>query len=293
MPPFFPVEAKSYKISGYRTPSQSGTTDSNGRYEYLTGEIVTSSIGEFVLGSAPGSEQMTPAHLVASIGGERNMPVPAGDPQKVSNRIVTNLARFIQSLDKDGDVENGVTIDPADAKIVSRRYKKIDFDQAESGFTTDAGVVELFKEIDLTLRTPSQARNQLRRTLYGIHKSTDVKVPTRDGSYLLANIFRPIDLGELKRHPVVISTGAYGKIFGGHGCICNPQDALKIEEEEDAYFANVTPYSQEHLETINTVDFVPDGYVVARADECGICNTPGRFEQFSLQEAKDYYDAIE
>jgi predicted acyl esterase len=32
---------------------------------------------------------------------------------------------------------------------------------------------------------------------------------------------------------------------------------------------------------------------VVRIDGWGICNTPGRFEQYSLQEAKDYYDAIE
>ena len=51
----------------YKTATQSGTTDSNGRFEYLTGETVTFSIGEFVLGSAAGGGQITPAHLVPVI----------------------------------------------------------------------------------------------------------------------------------------------------------------------------------------------------------------------------------
>ena len=157
-------------------------------------------------------------------------PMAPGDPKKVTNQIVTNLARFIQSLDKDGNVENGVTIDPSAAKIVSKYNGKINFDQSEGAFTTDPNVTALFKELNLTLRTPAQARNHLRRTLYGIRKTTDVKVPTRDGSYLLANVFRPIDLGEPKKHPIVMSLGAYGKMFGGHGCICNKEDELKAEE---------------------------------------------------------------
>lgn len=293
------LQATGYFIDGpvqgltYKTPTQSGTTDKNGKFEYLTGENVTFYVGEFMLGSAPGSLRMTPAHLVPVIGGDNKAPLPAGDPQKVTNRIVTNLARFLQSLDRDENIENGVVIDTPIEKTVGRYSKKINFDQSEAGFTTDANVIALFKELNLPLRTPAQARNHLRRTLYGIHKSTDVKIPTRDGSYLLANIFRPIDLDKPEKHPVLMSAGSYGKIFGGHGCTCGPQDALAAEENEDAYFANVTPYSQEHFETLNTVDFVPQGYVIARIDERGICNTPGRFEQFSLQEAKDYYDAIE
>jgi uncharacterized protein len=281
----------------YKTLTQTGNTNAAGKFEYLTGETVTFTVGDFVLGAAPGDERMTPAHFItvmaSSTFGTTKTPVPAGDPQKVTNRIITNLARFIQSLDKDGNIENGVTIDPAVQKIVSKYQGKIIFDQSENDFTTDSNVTALFKELNLTLRTPAQARNHLRRTLYGIRKATDVKIPTRDGSSLLANVFFPADLGEPQKHPVIMSTGSYGKMFGGRGCICNAQDALKAEESEDDYFASATPYSQEHFETLNTVDFVPQGYIMARVDERGICNTPGKFEQFSLQEAKDYYDAIE
>jgi len=294
----------------YKTPTQSGTTDSMGRFEFLTGETVTFSIGDFVLGSAPGSLQMTPAQLVPLPKGEgpRERSGPLNDPRRVTNQAITNMARFVQSLDNDGNVENGIVIDESARSAVGQYSNKIKFDQDAGSFTKDRRVRALFKELKLALRTPAQARNHLRRSLYGIHKSTDVKVPMRDGSYLPADIFRPIDIGAPDEYPIIMSTGAYGKIFGGHGCICNEEDALKAEETEDAYFTHldtsrddvlgggmnkVTPYSQEHFETINTIDYVPNGYVVVRTDERGICNTPGTFEQFSLQEAEDYYDAIE
>jgi putative CocE/NonD family hydrolase len=176
---------------------------------------------------------------------------------------------------------------------VGKYSNKINFDQDEDTFTADSSVTALFEDLNLTLRTPAQARNHLRRTLYGIRETTDVKVPMRDGSYILADIFRPIDLGDPDKYPVVADLGGYGKMFGGHGCICNQEDAMKAEEAEDVYFDNMTPYTQEHFETVNTVDFVPNGYVIARADGRGMCNSPGTWDQFSAQEAEDYYDYIE
>ena len=287
----------------YKTATNSGTTDNNGKFEYLTGEIVTFSVGEFVLGSTVGVKSMTPSHLVplppVQPGAMMMRSAPLDDPTRVNNRAVTNMAAFIQSLDMDANVENGIVIDASAAKVVGRYAGKISFDQDEAAFASDPNVTALFKELNLTLRTPAQAKNMLRRTLYGIHKTTDVKIPTRDGSYLLANVFKPVDFGETEKRPVVMSLGAYGKTFGmggvggGGGCICNQEDALKKEELEVKYFDTLTTFSQEHFETVNTVDFVPNGYVLMRIDGRGICNTPGRFEQFSLQEAKDYYDAIE
>jgi hypothetical protein len=128
---------------------------------------------------------MTPAHLVrVLVEGMMGMKMPAaaGDPKNVIDPTVTNLARFVQSLDKDCNPENGIVIDASAGKIVGKYSKKINFDQDEAAFTADSDVNALFKELNLTLRTPAQARNHLRRTLYGIRKTTDVKIPTRDGS---------------------------------------------------------------------------------------------------------------
>lgn len=272
-----------YEVEGlkYKTQTGSGITDEIGEFKYREGETVTFFVGKLVLGSAPGGKLLTEAHLV---------PAVAGDVKMIKNQVVTNMARFVQSLDEDDNVENGVAIHPQTARVVSRYKNAISFDQSEEDFTTDPNVVALFEELNLTLRTPAQARNHLRRTLYGIHKSTDVKIPTRDGSYLLGDIYRPIKEG---KYPPIVAVGAYGKPFGA-GCICGEPDLLAKEVAEDRYFeGNPDNVAWENGETINTLDWVPQGYVKVIVDDRGICNSPGTFEQFSLQEAKDYYDVIE
>ena len=88
----------------------------------------------------------------------------------------------------------------------------------------------LFSELRLSLRTGAQARNHVRRTLLGIRKLTDVRIPTRDPQvHLLADIFLPID-GD--RYPVVLAATKYGKTFG-RGCACTATAALEAEKIED------------------------------------------------------------
>ena len=281
----------------YRTQTISGTTDEKGEFEYRAGETITFSIGELVLGASPACESITPAHLAVEVG---------GDAAKLRNQKITNIARLIQSLDANGNPESGVVISDKTKMIVRKYRRRINFDQPEQAFSKDQEVAALFTELGLPLRTPAQARNVVRRTLMGIRKLTDLKVPTRDGSYLLADVFRPMKEG---RYPVIMTMGAYGKAFT-FGRVCSEADALKFEEIEDGYFNGippapstftdpktkghpVVPHIAEHFERANSADWVPNGYVVVHVDERGAGNSPGFFEQFSLQEAKDYYDAIE
>jgi predicted acyl esterase len=281
----------------YKTPTISGITNEKGEFKYRLGETVTFSIGGLVLGASPARDLITPAHLAIEV---------AGDATKLRNQKVTNIARLIQSLDSDSNLENGITITD-DAKNTVQKYRyRINFDQPEKAFTQNPDVTALFAELKLPLCTPAQARNHLRRTVMGIMKLTDVRIPTRDGSYLLADVYHPIKEG---KYPVLMTLGAYGKAFT-FGCVCNQADLVKFEEIEDNYFSGippapstftdpkvkghpVVPHVAEHFERANSVDWVPNGYVVVHVDERGTCNSPGTFEQFSLQEAKDYYDAIE
>jgi len=277
----------------YKTQTVSGVTNEKGEFEYCPEETVIFSVGGLVLGAAPGNKRVTPAHLALEV---------SGNLKKLRNQKVTNITRFIQSLDEDGNVENGITITDETRNVVKRYRYKINFDQPEQAFTEDPDVKALFAEFKKTLRTAAQARNHLRRTLNGIRKMTDVKVPTRDGSYLLADVYRPIEEG---KYPVVMSFGGYGKAFW-FGCICNEEDLLRCEKLEDDYFDGQPippqpffnlPFTMEvvseNFELANTLDWVPRGYVVIRVDERGMGKTPGVHEQFSLQEAKDFYDAIE
>jgi predicted acyl esterase len=283
----------------YQTQSCSDITNANGEFTYFPGETVTFSIAGLVLGSGRAAKRMTPLNIVIDA---------EGDIKKIRIPKVTNIGRFIQGLARDGDIEKGILINDYVRNKVKQYRNKINFDIPEESFTSDTSVKALFSELGMPLPTPSQARNYLRRTAHGIRKLTDVKIPIRDGTYLLADIFMPIEKG---KYPVIVSLGAYGKSFGV-GCICNEEDAQDAEQAEDNYFdtgiatrawkmtrigENIPVMRQsinsEHFETANTLDWVPSGYIVMRIENRGVGKNPGMFEQFSLHEAEDYYDAIE
>ena len=284
---FHGVEGLAYSGAG----GSSGTTGEHGEFSYAAGDRVTFAIGELVLGAvdmgAGGDlQRVTPAHLVPEVG---------GDVDGITDQRVTNIARLVQSLDADGDPENGVTISPA-ASAAASSHSGIDFDQSPQAFEADRAVVALAGELGVSLRAPEQARNALRRTLRGIRKLTDVAIPTRDPDVqLLADVFLPLEPGP---YPVVLSVTRYGKAFE-RGCTCDAAAALRMEQREDEYWENeLGPDGQpRRLNEVsvmpNTADWVPEGYAVVRVDGRGTCNTPGFLHPYGAQEAEDIYDAIE
>jgi predicted acyl esterase len=143
--------------------------------------------------------------------------------------------------------------------------------------------------------TDAEARNELRRSQAGIVKESDVRIPVRDGSYLLADVFRPSAPG---RYPVLLRLSVYGRTFG-MGSIVTEEDRLAAEVREDEWFTQprdalpgLTRLA-ENAVSANTFDWVPRGYVCVRVDSRGVGRTPGTLAPFSPQEALDYYDAIE
>lgn len=272
----------------YRTETLSGITDEKAQFKYRSGETVTFSVGGLVLGATAGKEILNLAEIILEVGGDIN---------RINKRRLTNIARFLQSLNRKDNIEECIKITEEIRKAVSIYRYDIDFDQAEETFTADPAVNNLFKHLKSVLRTPEQARNHLRRTMYGIKKSSDVKIPMSDGSYLLANIFHPITKG---KYPAIVTLGAYGKEFR-EGRICDEKDLLNKEIAEDRYFEagnpppakGADPLPFENAESANTTDWVPRGYVLIRVDARGVGQSPGLFEQFSYQEAKDLYDVIE
>jgi predicted acyl esterase len=143
--------------------------------------------------------------------------------------------------------------------------------------------------------TDAEARNELRRSQAGIVKESDVRIPVRDGSYLLADVFRPSAPG---RYPVLLRLSVYGRAFG-MGSIVTEEDRLAAEVREDEWFTQprdalpgLTRLA-ENAVSANTFDWVPRGYVCVRVDSRGVGRTPGTLAPFSPQEALDYYDAIE
>ena len=300
----------------YETQTQSGRTGRNGEFCYQEGETVTFSAGGIVLGSAPAKEKLTPADLSMEV---------AGDVNRIINRKVTNITRLLMSLNPACDYEERIVITDEIWDICCRFRKKIYLNQPEDLFSADPAVNQLMEALDGRLISPAVARNYLRRAMYGIVKKTDVKIPTRDGGYVLADIFMPEKEG---KYPVIISFGGYGKSFWV-GKETNEEERQLHAGLEDEYFRGthretdyigfhvaslahgdpipdlpglppkgsvMNPYLthiSETFERANVMDWVPDGYIVMHVDSKGLGNTPGEYCQFGRPEANDYYDAIE
>ena len=105
------------------TATQSGTTDSAGTFTYIPGEVVSFYIGDILIGSAEGQDMLTPLDFVPGA-------VDETDPQ------VTNILRFVQSLDSDNNPDNGITISAATAAAAIGQ--NLDFSAANINFVADA-----------------------------------------------------------------------------------------------------------------------------------------------------------
>ena len=273
----------------FATPTFAGVTNDRGEFHYRAGEGVSFSIGRLVLGATAGAPRVDLAQLVPRV---------AGKIDRLHDPLATNLARFVQTLDRDGKVETGVVIAAAVHEVVDRG---LNFMLPAADFAADPAVVDLLARLDATpgvftdrvprtLRSAAAARNELRRNIRGIVKATDVRVPLRDGSYVLADVFRPADGGPA---PVIMNKGFYGKSFY-HECICSAADAEAKEELEDRFFSgNPDGLQYENHESVDAAEWVPHGYACVRVDARGVCNSPGTQAPFSVQEAEDYFDAIE
>ena len=95
---------------GYRTETQNGVTNSRGEFKYFPGETVVFFIGDLEFPSALAAEIVTPLDLA--------------DTDNPYDPMVINIIRLLQTLDKDGNASNGITItDAARTNAVA-----IDFD---------------------------------------------------------------------------------------------------------------------------------------------------------------------
>lgn len=135
----------------FKSASRSGLTDRNGNFPYTPGETVTFSIGNMVLGSVTvTSNKVTPLQIVPNAAN-------ASDPR------VTRILRTLQTLDSDGDLNNGIQIS-AWAREVASLKTKIRLDDEK---TTDDEVKERLPDGDYK-RTEQEAIDH-----YEDHKDDD------------------------------------------------------------------------------------------------------------------------
>ncbi len=142
----------------FKTATQSGLTDASGTFSYVEGEVVSFFIGDILLGKATGKIILTPIDLVPDSVDEMN-------PQ------VTNIIRFLQTLDADNNPSNGIQITTAISNQAAGRT--INFNVSISVFENNGNVQTIVSDLTSTLGAPrslipsATAQSHLRDTLGG------------------------------------------------------------------------------------------------------------------------------
>ncbi|MEH6498074.1 MAG: carboxylesterase family protein [Pseudoalteromonas distincta] len=105
------------------TTTAAGVTNEQGEFNYADSETLTFSIGDLELGSSVGAAVLTPLNVVEGAG--------SAEDQRVTNMLI-----LLQTLDADGDLNNGIQITDAIREEVSFSANSILFDQPTAAFRT-------------------------------------------------------------------------------------------------------------------------------------------------------------
>lgn len=139
------------RVSGlsYETASDSGETDGNGQFPYVEGETITFSIGDIALPEITVKRTITPQDVF--------------DASDLSDTRVINLARYLQTIDSDGDPSNGILIAEA-ARTAASGTDSIDFDSPDFDKEIEP-IIDASKLGERTLVSEQDAEDHLRDTL--------------------------------------------------------------------------------------------------------------------------------
>ncbi|MBW1757080.1 MAG: hypothetical protein JRJ80_13030 [Deltaproteobacteria bacterium] len=164
-------------ISGvsFETETHSGITTENGTFRYEEGETVGFFIGDTVLGETQGKEEVSPFDLVPNAEPLKGQDTLSRAASNKCNPLVSviNMAAFLQTLDQDDNLDNGVRITSEVATLFEG--VSIDFAQNIFGFRRDRD-----------LRTVlSQANGQ---DLFASHRQV------RSGAFAMQDLYASLGL---------------------------------------------------------------------------------------------------
>ena len=196
----------------YETATQSGTTDSQGNFKYLAGETISFYIGNVLVGETTAQAIVTPLDLVAGATDE-------------TNAQVTNILRFLQSLDNNNDPSDNINI-VAQARDLDFTVT-IDFNQSIEAFAADTDLAEIIAAINeaagssLALISATAAQEHFRSTLLSLNEG--------GGDNPGGGIITPGQTGALS--VTGADTSNFGNTFTpGHSWMQNPdRPAWKID----------------------------------------------------------------
>ncbi len=133
------------------TATAASSTDAAGRFSYLAGETLTFSIGSVALGSAAAAATLTPLSITAG--------ATAATDRRVTNKLI-----LLQTLDADGDLNNGIQLTEAIRTAVSAHTPALNFDQPSTDFRTSLtalmttlNAANVFTDLDPRPRAPKTA----------------------------------------------------------------------------------------------------------------------------------------
>lgn len=109
----------------YRTDAESGITNAAGEYSYADGESVTFSIGTLDFPTVVARPVVTPVEMSSS--------------ENIFSNVSVNIARLLQSLDEDGDLDNGIQIPEQAASSAI----PVDFNVEPDVFSVNTDVINL------------------------------------------------------------------------------------------------------------------------------------------------------
>jgi len=185
----------------YQTATQNGVTDGQGNYKYLPGETVTFMIGGIKLFSALATGLVNPKDAIGF-----------DDTAKL------NLARLLQSLDKDGYPGNGIEIASGLTGLPANLFTSLNFDADASAFLTQANMAGHIPSATLVSGAVAQAHLDNMNSIVGSWYFSDPSDPSAitflaDGTYLMAETGTPDATGhpgmELGTYTYNAGTGAF------------------------------------------------------------------------------------
>ena len=188
----------------YETSSKFGLTGPSGSFNYRKGEMITFSIGDVILGKAMANDFLTPIDLVLVAADE-------------TDSTVTNICRLLQSLDQDGNSQNGILITPQiRAEVVGR---PIDFNLSISQFENDPAILGLFETLNaLNLFTGDMPRQLIPAAVAQNHLRATLNNPEIDGDGYSES------QGDCNDYDSSINPGAIDICGDGIDQDCNGQD---------------------------------------------------------------------
>jgi hypothetical protein len=160
----------------YSSGAISGITNAEGKFEYEVDGTITFSIGSVTLGSALAADIITPLELVSDAADE-------------TDAQVVNMLRFLQTLDNDANLDNGIQITRAMQDLIIDAI--IDFDQSIEDFGNDGSVQTLISTLtsasDAGARILISAEEALLHFQETLADITGDPTGSDDGDYCAAN----------------------------------------------------------------------------------------------------------